>query len=86
IPELGTRPRTQGGALTLAAASIAEFVDAAYVCVFSQSGDSARRMSRLRHRVPIVSFTDLPGARARNTLIWGVQTYLVPRGESTDAL
>ncbi|TQJ31930.1 pyruvate kinase [Microbacterium sp. SLBN-146] len=86
IPELGTRPRTQGGALTLAAASIAEFVDASYVCVFSQSGDSARRMSRLRHPVPIVSFTDLPGARARNTVIWGVQTYLVPRGESTDEL
>ncbi|MDN3494532.1 pyruvate kinase [Planococcus sp. APC 4015] len=86
IPALGTKPRTQTGALTLAAASIAEFVDAAYVCVFSQSGDSARRMSRLRHRVPIISFTDLPGTRARNAMIWGVQTYLVPRGETTDEL
>ncbi|MET0296953.1 MAG: pyruvate kinase [Microbacterium sp.] len=86
IPALGTKPRTQTGALTLAAASIAEFVDASYVCVFSQSGDSARRMSRLRHRVPIVSFTDLPGTRSRNALIWGVQTYLVPRGETTDEL
>ncbi|MET0811481.1 MAG: pyruvate kinase [Microbacterium sp.] len=86
IPALGTKPRTQTGALTLAAASIAEFVDAAYVCVFSQSGDSARRMSRLRHRVPIISFTDLPGTRSRNALIWGVQTYLVPRGDTTDEL
>jgi pyruvate kinase len=86
IPALGTKPRTQGGALTLAAVSIAEFVGASYVCVFSQSGDSAKRMSRLRHPVPIVSFTDLPGTRSRNALIWGVQTYLVPRGDTTDEL
>ncbi|GAA2013238.1 pyruvate kinase [Microbacterium ulmi] len=86
IPPLGTKPRTQGGAMTLAAASIAEFVEAKYVCVFSQSGDSARRMSRLRHPVPIISFTDLPGTRFRNALIWGVQTFLVPRVTTTDEL
>ncbi len=86
IPPLGTSPRTQTGILTLAAASIAEFVDAKYVCVFSQSGDSARRMSRLRHEVPILSFTDMPGARARNALFWGVRTFLVPRGRTTDSL
>lgn len=86
IPALGTKPRTQAGAVTLAAASIAEFVDATAVCVFSQSGDTARRMSRLRHAVPIISFTDLPGSRSRNALYWGVQTYLVPRGRDTDEL
>lgn len=86
IPALGTKPRTQAGAVTLAAASIAEFVDATAVCVFSQSGDTARRMSRLRHAVPIISFTDLPGSRSRNALYWGVQTYLVPRGKDTDEL
>lgn len=86
IPTLGTKPRTQAGALTLAAASIADFVEARYVCVFSRSGDSARRMSRLRLPVPIIAFTDLPGARARNALVWGVQTYLVPFGRTTDSL
>ena len=49
IPPLGTKPRTQGGAITLAAAEVAEFVEAKYLCVFTESGDSARRMSRLRH-------------------------------------
>ena len=49
IPPLGTKPRTQGGAITLAAAEVADFVDAKYVCVFTESGDSARRMSRLRY-------------------------------------
>ena len=86
IPPLGTKPRTQGGALTLAARSIADFVDARYVCVFSQSGDSARRMSRLRDRVPILSFTDLAATRSRNALLWGVETFLVERGDTTDAL
>jgi len=86
IPPLGTKPRTQAGAITLAAVAVAEFVDAKYLCVFSQSGDTARRMSRLRHRIPIVAFTDLPGTRSRNALLWGVETYLVSRGTSTDEL
>jgi pyruvate kinase len=86
IPELGSKPRTQGGALTLAAANIADFVGAKFVCVFSQSGDSARRMSRLRHPVPILAFTDLPGTRSRSALYWGVETFLVPRALTTDDL
>jgi len=86
IPKLGTSPRTQGGAMTLAASNIAEFVEARYVCIFSASGDSAKRMSRLRHDVPIISFTDLPATRARNALVWGVETFLVSHGETTDDL
>jgi pyruvate kinase len=86
IPRLGTKPRTQGGVMTLAASNIAAFVEARYVCVFSQSGDSARRMSRLRDRVQILAFTDLPETRSRNAILWGVETYLVERGETTDEL
>jgi pyruvate kinase len=86
IPALGTRPRTQGGALTLAAAKIADFVEAKYVCVFSQSGDSARRMARLRHGIPILSFTDLPETRSRLALTWGVESFLVRREHTTDGL
>ena len=59
IPPLGSRPRTQGGAITLAAAEVAEFVEAKYVCIFTESGDSARRMSRLRSRIPMIGFTPL---------------------------
>jgi pyruvate kinase len=86
VPPLGTKPRTQGGAMTLAAAEIADFVGARYVCVFSQSGDSARRMARLRHPVPILDFTDLAGTRSRLALSWGVETFLVPRAANTDEL
>jgi len=84
IPPLGTRPRTQGGAITLAAAEVAEFVDAKFVCVFTESGDSARRMSRLRFKVPMRAFATDEAIRRRMALTWGIQSFLVERVERTD--
>jgi pyruvate kinase len=86
IPPLGTRPRTQGGAITLAAADVAEFVQARYLCVFTESGDSVRRMSRLRHSIPILAFTPNEATRRRMTLSWGVQSFLVENVTHTDAM
>ncbi|GAA2084899.1 pyruvate kinase [Pseudolysinimonas kribbensis] len=84
IPPLGTKPRTQGGAITLAAADVAEFVQAKFVCVFTESGDSARRMSRLRHKVPLRAFATEEAIRRRMALTWGVESYLVDRVVRTD--
>jgi len=86
IPALGTKPRTQGGAITLAAAEVADFVDAKYVCVFTESGDSARRMSRLRFKIPMKAFTPEPAIRRRMALTWGIESFLVPRVTHTDAM
>jgi len=86
IPPLGTKPRTQGGAITLAAAEVADFVDARYVCVFTESGDSARRMARLRFRIPMLAFTPHPAIERRMSLIWGIQSHVVERVEDTDAM
>lgn len=86
IPPLGTKPRTQGGAITLAAAEVADFVDAKYVCVFTESGDSARRMSRLRFRIPMKAFTPDEGIRRRMNLTWGIESFLVDRVSHTDAM
>jgi pyruvate kinase len=86
IPPLGTKPRTQGGAMTLAAAEVADFVDAKYLCVFTESGDSARRMSRLRSPIPMKAFTPEPGIRNRMALTWGIESFLVPRVKHTDAM
>ncbi|WP_213814731.1 pyruvate kinase [Glaciihabitans sp. dw_435] len=86
IPELGTKPRTLGGAITLAAAEVATFVDAKYVCVFTESGDSARRMSRLRFKIPMKAFTPDAAIRDRMALIWGIESYIVPRVTHTDAM
>ncbi len=86
IPPLGTKPRTQGGAITLAAAEVADFVDAKYVCVFTESGDAARRMSRLRFRIPMKAFTPDPAIRRRMALIWGIESFVVERVDHTDAM
>jgi pyruvate kinase len=86
IPPLGTKPRTQGGAITLAAAEVADFVDARYVCIFTESGDAARRMSRLRFRVPMKAFTPDPAIRRRMALIWGIESFVVERVNHTDAM
>jgi pyruvate kinase len=86
IPPLGTKPRTLGGAITLAAAEVADFVDAKYVCVFTESGDTARRMSRLRFRIPMKAFTPDPAMQRRMSLTWGIESFLVERVTHTDAM
>jgi len=86
IPALGTKPRTQGGAITLAAAEVADFVDAKYVCVFTETGDAARRMSRLRFKIPMKAFTPDPAIRRRMSLFWGIESFVVERVTHTDAM
>lgn len=86
IQPLGTKPRTQGGAITLAASEVAEFVGAKFLCVFTESGDSVRRMVRLRHTIPVLGFTPEESIRRRMQLNWGVETTLVDRVTHTDAM
>jgi len=86
IQPLMTKPRTQGGAITLAALEVAEFVEARYICIFTESGDTARRMSRLRPRIPILGFAPDPGIRRRMAITWGVQSTLVEHVAHTDLM
>jgi pyruvate kinase len=86
ISPLGSKPRTQGGAITLAAEEVANFVEAKFVCIFTESGDSARRMARLRSPIPMIAFTPSEDIRRRMALSWGVKSYLVPRVTHTDAM
>lgn len=86
IPALGTKPRTQGGAITLAAAEVADFVDAKFVCVFTETGDAARRMSRLRFRIPMKAFATHENIRRRTALYWGIETYLSDPVTHTDQM
>ncbi len=86
IPALGTKPRTQGGAITLAASEVADFIGAKYLCVFTESGDSVRRMSRLRRPIPILGFTPSLNIQRRMELTWGVESHLVERVTSTDEM
>ena len=84
IAPLGSTPHTRGGAITRAAADIGEILDVKYLVTFTQSGDSARRMSRLRPDIPLLAFTPLESTRNELALSWGVQTYQVEEVAHTD--
>ncbi|MFF0943560.1 pyruvate kinase [Kocuria sp. CPCC 205300] len=84
VPALGTEPRTRGGAVTRAAVTIARQLDVSYICTFTQSGDSARRLSRLRPAHPILAFTPEPLVTALMSLLWGVQPIQVEEVAHTD--
>ncbi|BBJ40900.1 pyruvate kinase [Streptomyces antimycoticus] len=82
----GKKPRTQGGSVARAACEIADFLGAKSLVAFTQSGDTARRLSRYRAQQPIVAFTTDPSTRNQLTLSWGVESYVVPYVEHTDAM
>jgi len=86
IPDLGTKPHTQGGAVSFAAMEIAELLGSKYVCVFTEGGDSLRRISRLRSAVPVLSFTPNVQTARELSLVWGSKTYIVPKVMHTDAM
>ena len=86
IAPMTAKPRTQGGIITLAAAEVADFVDAKFLCIFTQSGDSARRMSRIRCRIPMIAFTTDAAIRRRLALTWGIQAYMVDEVTHTDEM
>ncbi|MFG3103092.1 pyruvate kinase [Streptomyces sp. NPDC048182] len=81
-----SKPRTQGGAVARAAAEIGDFLGARFLVAFSQSGDTARRLSRYRSPIPLLAFTPEPSTRSQLNLTWGVETFLGPHVDSTDAM
>ena len=86
IPGLGSYPQTRGGALTRAAAEMGEHLDVTYLVTFTQSGDTARRLSRLRSPLPLLAFTPLHETRNQLAVSWGVQSYEVPEVQHTDEM
>ncbi|UYM05313.1 pyruvate kinase [Solicola gregarius] len=80
------KPRTRGGVICKAAAEVAEAVDAKYLVAFTTSGDSARRATRYRSRVPVIAFTTDPVVREQLALSWGVESFWARRVEHTDMM
>ncbi|MDP1851429.1 MAG: pyruvate kinase [Candidatus Planktophila sp.] len=86
IRPIKTAPRTKGGAITKAATEVGAIVDAKYLVAFTQSGDSARRMSRLRSPIPILAMTPEVGTYNRLALSWGIESMLTPVVGATDEM
>jgi pyruvate kinase len=86
ISPLQHNPSTKGGAITKAATEVGAQVDAKYLIAFTQSGDSARRMSRLRSPIPILAMTPDQSTLNRLSITWGVEPMLAPMVKHTDEM
>ena len=86
IRPLMNQPRTKGGAITKAAAEVGAIVGAKFLVTFTQSGDSARRISRLRSPIPIIAITPDEGTYNRLALSWGVEPLVTPMVKHTDEM
>lgn len=69
-----------------AAAEMGDFLGAKFLVAFTQSGDTVRRLSRYRSPIPLLAFTPDPATRSQLNLTWGVETFLGPHVDSTDAM
>ena len=80
------QPHTTGGIIAKAAAEVAERIGARYLVAFTQSGDSARRLSRYRSQVPVLAFSPVPLVRSWMSMAWGVETFIGEYIEHTDEM
>jgi pyruvate kinase len=86
IPALQHNPKTKGGAITKAATEVGLTIGAQVLAAFTKSGDSARRMSRLRSPIPILALTPDTATYNQMALTWGVEPLLTPLVTTTDQM
>lgn len=84
IAPMRTPPVTIGGAIAAAGCEIGGLIGVKYLCTFTQTGESARRMALIRHGIPILAFTPLQSTRSQLALTWGVETFLTETPRHTD--
>ena len=86
IPALRHNPKTKGGAITKAATEVGLTIGAKVLVAFTKTGDSARRMSRLRSPIPILALTPDAATFNQMSLTWGVEPILTPLVTTTDEM
>ncbi len=86
VAQLRHNPHTKSGAITKAAAEVGAVVGARFLVAFTQSGDSARRMSRLRSVIPILALTPEVSTAHQLALSWGVEPIVIPPAKHTDEM
>ncbi|WP_460765266.1 pyruvate kinase [Mariniluteicoccus flavus] len=79
-------PHTTGGVIAKAAAEVAERLEAKFLVAFTKSGDTARRLARLRSEIPVLVFTPEESTRKTLTLVWGVESFTIPEVATTDEM
>jgi pyruvate kinase len=74
------------GAIAAVADEVAESVGAKYLVALTETGNSARLLSRQRPNIPILAFTTRATTRSELALSWGVETFITQPADSTDAM
>ncbi len=72
-------------AMCVAATSAALATGAAAIVAFSESGSTARLLSKLRPAASIIAFTPYERVRQRMALYWGILPQIMGRVDQTDA-
>ncbi len=71
-------------AMCQAAVKVASHVEAVSLVAFTETGSSARLVARHRSRTRLMAFTPNEPVRNELSLVWGTETFLVPRVSHTD--
>ncbi len=77
-------PHTPGGVIAKAAAEVADRIGAKYLVAFTQSGDTCRRLCRLRPDIPMLAFTPVAKVSRQLALSWGVHSRVIPNYETRE--
>lgn len=84
------RKKAQAGsfaqAVAFAAHAASDEVSSKAIVVFTQTGDTARILSKLRPTSRVVAFTPLESTWRRLALVWGVEPFLIEFGTHTDEM
>ncbi len=82
LREVGDAPR----AVAHSACMLADTLQAMRLVVFTQTGSSARYVSKCRPRTPILAVTTSPSVARRLQLLHGVRSLVVRQTEDTDSM
>ncbi len=72
--------------VAIAAVNAAERLHSAAIVAYTESGTTARLISELRPKVPLLALTPHPAVIRRLCLTWGVRGHLAPRLATTEAM
>ena len=86
VPSLKRNPRTQVGAVVKAAKDIGDALGAVALVAFTQTGDTARRLSRLQPAQRILVFTPDEHVQRQLALLWGAEAHLIWTVNTTDEM
>jgi len=79
-------PHTRSGIITRAAAEVGDTLQAKLLVTFTETGDSARRMARIRSAIPLLTLTPNQSTMRSLALTWGAEPMKVKQATDTDAM